>query len=164
MSRTTTETVVQLGQDAAPSTEQSRPNGFADKEEGYKYDHLLPRSDPTLKLPPLEPFEHTDPGSRVSGDLLTNPLTELLSSATRNVELTPSIGTEIEGVQLSSLDERQRDQLAVLVARRKVVVLRNQDFLDLPIERQLEFGRYFGRLHVHPTSSHPQGQFRVSES
>lgn len=38
-----------------------------------------------------------------------------------------------------------------------MVAFRDQDFADLPIAEALEFGRYFGRLHVHPTSGAPEG-------
>lgn len=34
---------------------------------------------------------------------------------------------------------------------------RDQDFASLPISEALEFGRYFGRLHIHPTSGAPKG-------
>jgi sulfonate dioxygenase len=164
MSTTATETLVQrtgslvLTPNSAGTASAQSAEQVISQEDRYKYDHLLPQSDPNLQLPPLEPFEHVDPGSRVP-DPLNNPLSELLADSTRNVEMTPSIGTELEGVQLSRLDARQRDQLAVLVARRKVVVLRNQDCADHRIDQQLEFGQYFGRLHIHPTSAHPAGEY-----
>lgn len=59
--------------------------------------------------------------------------------------LTPTIGTEVRGVQLSALGAAGKDELARFVAERKVVAFRDQDFADLPIERALEFGSYFGR-------------------
>ena len=37
------------------------------------------------------------------------------------------------------------------------VAFRNQDFADLPIQDALDFGGYFGRHHIHPTSGAPQG-------
>jgi len=45
----------------------------------------------------------------------------------------------------------------LLVAQRKVVAFRDQDFADLPIHEALEFGGYFGRHHIHPTSGSPEG-------
>lgn len=36
-------------------------------------------------------------------------------------------------------------------------MFRNQDFANLPIEKALEFGGYFGRHHIHPTSGAPKG-------
>lgn len=37
------------------------------------------------------------------------------------------------------------------------MAFRDQDFADLPIPKALEFCRYFGPLHIHPTSPCPQG-------
>lgn len=33
---------------------------------------------------------------------------------------------------------------------------RDQDWAKLPIDQALEFARYFGRLHIHPTSGAPK--------
>lgn len=38
-----------------------------------------------------------------------------------------------------------------------MLVFQDQDFADLPIRKALDFGAYFGRLHVHPTSGSPEG-------
>lgn len=35
-------------------------------------------------------------------------------------------------------------------------VFRDQEFIDRSPEEQLEFGKFFGRLHVHPTSGNPK--------
>ena len=67
-------------------------------------------------------------------------------------KLTPGIGTEIRGLQLSELNDRQKDELALLIAERGVVVFRDQNFKDVGIEKQKEFARYFGPLHVHVSS------------
>lgn len=72
-------------------------------------------------------------------------------------DITPSIGTEIKGIQLSSLNNAGKDELALFVAKRKVVAFRDQDFADLPISEALEYGLYFGRHHIHPTSGAPEG-------
>lgn len=40
----------------------------------------------------------------------------LLSAVTKVKHLTPYIGTELQGIQLSKLDEKQKDELALLVA------------------------------------------------
>jgi len=71
--------------------------------------------------------------------------------------LTPTLGTEVKGVQLSSLSDAGKDQLARYVAERKVVAFRDQDFADLSIPDALKFGGYFGQHHVHPTSGSPKG-------
>ncbi|KAK2775331.1 alpha-ketoglutarate-dependent taurine dioxygenase [Colletotrichum kahawae] len=76
------------------------------------------------------------------------------SSTIKATKLTPVIGTEIRGLQLSQLDDRQKDELALLIAERGVVVFRDQDFKDISIEKQKEFGSYFGPLHIHPVGAH----------
>jgi alpha-ketoglutarate-dependent taurine dioxygenase len=60
-------------------------------------------------------------------------------------------------VQLSKLNKAGKDEVALLVAQRKVVAFRDQDFADLPIQEALDFGSYFGRHHIHPTSGAPEG-------
>jgi sulfonate dioxygenase len=84
-------------------------------------------------------------------------LKDLLKPGTRLADITASTGAELTGVQLSKLDNRGKDQLALLVAQKKVVVFRDQDFAKLPIGDALNWGRYFGRLHIHPTSGAPEG-------
>jgi taurine dioxygenase/sulfonate dioxygenase len=71
--------------------------------------------------------------------------------------LTPSIGSEVTGIQLSSLTSAGKDQLALLVAQRKVVAFRDQDLADKPLQEALDFGAHFGRHHIHPTSGSPEG-------
>jgi sulfonate dioxygenase len=68
-------------------------------------------------------------------------------------KLTPRVGTEIRGLQLSSLTDAQKNELALLIAERGVVVFRDQDFKDIGSEKQKEFGEYFGKLHVHVSLS-----------
>lgn len=80
---------------------------------------------------------------------------ELLALGVEAVELTPAMGTEIKGVQLSKLSNAGKDQLARFVAERKVVAFRDQDFADLSIADAVEYGIYFGRPHIHPTSGAP---------
>lgn len=60
-------------------------------------------------------------------------------------------------MQLSKLTQAGKDQLALLVAQRKVVAFRDQDFADLSIKDALDFGEYFGPHHIHPTSGSPEG-------
>jgi len=129
-----------------------------DAEEGKtgfaaaKYPHYLPTWDPDQKYPPLKPFEHYDHGRDADPYY-----PDLLPEGAEITHLTPTIGTEVKGIQLSSLSAAGKDQLARYVAERKVVAFRNQDFADLPIDKALEFGAYYGRHHVHPTSGSPKG-------
>jgi len=100
----------------------------------------------------LKPFEIRDHG--LDAD---TSYPELLGEGVTQTHLTPTIGTEISGVQLSKLSNAGKDQLARFVAERKVVAFRDQDFADLPINEALDYGRYFGPLHIHPTSGAPEG-------
>ena len=76
-------------------------------------------------------------------------------------DLTPTTGTILSGIQLSKLSKAGKDQLALFTAQRKVLAFRDQDFASLPIDEALEFGGYFGRHHVHPTSGAPKGHPEV---
>ncbi|KIK66129.1 hypothetical protein GYMLUDRAFT_38641 [Collybiopsis luxurians FD-317 M1] len=123
--------------------------------EDYPYKHLLPKVFPKAGEmdPPLEDFVHVDPGSRALSHLDPKAF---LKNATRIADVCPSIGTEVEGVNLTKLNKDELDELALEVAKRKVMVFRDQaDFFDAGGEFWKEFGSHFGRLHVHPTGGHP---------
>jgi alpha-ketoglutarate-dependent taurine dioxygenase len=70
----------------------------------------------------------------------------LFGAAKEVIHLTKHIGTEIVGLQLSELNDKQKDELALLIAERVVVFFRDQ---DLSPQKQLELGRYFGQVEVH---------------
>ncbi|EIW86476.1 TauD-domain-containing protein [Coniophora puteana RWD-64-598 SS2] len=147
----TTETINQASEAVSSLTLKT---GEQKDQEEYRYAHLLPHFDPSEKFPALTPFEHVDPGSRALKH--ADPLA-FLKNAARVVQLTPRLGTEVRGVSLLSLDGDGRDQLALEVARRGLMVFRDQhEFIDAGPESYLEWGRHFGRLHVHPTSGHPK--------
>jgi hypothetical protein len=61
--------------------------------------------------PPVEEIQPPTDRAR-----LADPSKAALLSAAKVKHLTPYIGTELQGVQLSQLDEKQRDELALLVA------------------------------------------------
>ncbi|KAI2638233.1 hypothetical protein GGS21DRAFT_488933 [Xylaria nigripes] len=128
--------------------EEGKVEGF----EAARYPHYLPTWDPNQKYPPLEPFEHYEHGKDAD-----TSYPELLPANAEVSEITPVMGTEIRGVQLSSLSDAGKDQLARFVAERKLVVFKNQDFKDLSIPDALKFGGYFGRHHIHPASGAPEG-------
>ena len=110
-----------------------------------QYPHYFPIWDPSQKCPPLEPFQHEERASHADPDLAN-----LVKSNVRMSHLTPSAGTELFNVQLSQLTDDAKNDLALLVAQRKVVVLKNQDLRDLPISEIVSFCQYFGKPHVHP--------------
>jgi sulfonate dioxygenase len=117
-----------------------------------QYPNYLPTWNADQKYPALQPFEHNEHGNDADPSY-----PDLLQEDTKVTHLTPTIGTEIRGIQLSKLSNAGKDQLARLVAERKVVAFRDQDLAGLPIQEALDFGSYFGRHHIHPTSGSPVG-------
>ncbi|KAI0600657.1 hypothetical protein F4775DRAFT_44002 [Biscogniauxia sp. FL1348] len=118
----------------------------------YKYASYLPHYVPG-KQPPLVEFEHEDVGLRA------DPEKKALLSAPGAIfeEITPAIGTQVQGLQLSALSSQQKDELALLAAERGVLVFKDQDFADIGKERQREFGAHFGPLHVHQRAGQTKG-------
>ncbi|KAJ7780300.1 hypothetical protein DFH07DRAFT_1055915 [Mycena maculata] len=120
-------------------------NGTAKKEpenaeEPYRYAHLMPVYSKD-KYPPLQPFEHIDAESRAPNH--ANPRSFLDSANIVELTLGRTCG---------------KDELALEVARRGVVVFRDQqDFIDRGADFYTKWGRHFGPLHIHPTSGHPEG-------
>ncbi|KAJ8108417.1 hypothetical protein OPT61_g8190 [Boeremia exigua] len=117
-----------------------------------KYAAYLPVYDTTTKFPPTEVFNFEDRGHHADPHK-----SNLLSKDNPNLKvtkLTPRIGTEIAGLQLSQLTSAQKDDLALLLAERGVVVFRDQDFKDIGPDAQKRFGQHFGRLHIHPVGAH----------
>jgi alpha-ketoglutarate-dependent taurine dioxygenase len=116
----------------------------------------LPTWDHGEKYAPLEPFTHVEHG--IDAD---PTFKDLLLPGSKIQKLTPTTGSEVTGVQLSKLTAAGKDQLARLVAERKVVAFRDQDFADLSIQEALDYGRYFGPHHIHPTSGSPEGYSEI---
>ncbi|KAH8594562.1 hypothetical protein B0O99DRAFT_625213 [Bisporella sp. PMI_857] len=126
-----------------------------EQHSSYKYSHYLPIHDETTTFPPTELFEYSDRG--LKADKAKPHLLDTKNPSVRITKLTPRIGTEITGIQLSKLTEEQKDELSLLIAERGVVVFRDQDFKDIGVEKQKEFGLSFGKLHVHPVGAHVEG-------
>ncbi|KAL7265825.1 hypothetical protein RUND412_011648 [Rhizina undulata] len=90
-----------------------------------------------------EHWEHRDAGCRA------DPAKQsLLSAASKVVNLTRHIGTEIHGLQLSKLTNQQKDELALLIAERSVVFFKDQ---EMSPQDQLALGEYYGKVEVHPS-------------
>ncbi|KAF7794768.1 hypothetical protein EIP86_005906 [Pleurotus ostreatoroseus] len=103
---------------------------------------------PDVKWAPLEEQKVTERG------LFADPEKKaLLSAASKVQHLTPAIGTELVGIDLRQLTPQQKDELALLVAERSVVFLRDQ---DISIRELLELHRHFGPLHKHATTGVPR--------
>ncbi|KIX02646.1 uncharacterized protein Z518_08588 [Rhinocladiella mackenziei CBS 650.93] len=133
---------------ATVSLSREKELNGTDRFAAASFPHYLPvwDNEKGVKYPPLEPFEHYEHG-KDADPFFPN----LLKPGSRVENITASIGAEVTGVQLSQLDDKGKDELALLVAQKKVVAFRDQDFASLPIRKALDFGRYFGRLHIHPT-------------
>lgn len=81
-------------------------------------------------------LEHTDVGLRADPK---KP--HLLHEGVTLKHLSPFLGTEVKGVQLSQLTKEGLDELALYTAERKVLVFRDQDFKDIGPDRQIEIAR-----------------------
>ena len=79
----------------------------------------------------------------------------LFEAAEDIIHLTPYIGTEIVGLQLSELTDKQKDELALLIAER-VVVFQRSRFITT---KQLELGHYWGQVEVHPQAARVGPEF-----
>nr|XP_031857954.1 uncharacterized protein CI109_006666 [Kwoniella shandongensis]KAA5525026.1 hypothetical protein CI109_006666 [Kwoniella shandongensis] len=103
-------------------------------------------------FPDWEEVPFVDAGTRGTPDKR-----HLFVSGSTHRQITPRLGEEIRGVQISQLSKEGLDDLALLAAERGVLVFRDQDFKDIGAERQLETVRHYGRLHIHPTMPTPAG-------
>ncbi|ORZ03525.1 hypothetical protein BCR43DRAFT_432262 [Syncephalastrum racemosum] len=134
---------------APPNTETAVP-------EIERFDDLKTRARqgpyivyPDTKYPEIEPFEHNDPGHRADPKK-----SSIYDNAEKVFDLTPHIGTEVHGIQLSKLTEQQKDDLALLAAERGVVFFRDQ---DITVNQGIKLGEHYGPLHIHNTFGHPEG-------
>lgn len=186
MSATTTVTqsalTLRATEEKKASTGSTRPQKLrwwgetGEPEEAYPYRHFLPFFDKELRLPPLTPFKHFDPGH----DALKHEDPQSFLANADVDELTPDFGSEVSGIQLHELDTVGRQQLALYVAQRGVVVsprlvcrtssprvlivprnsqaFRDQDFADQDQTWMIQdWCRFFGRPHIHPCSGAPKG-------
>ncbi|KAK9236201.1 hypothetical protein V1525DRAFT_407574 [Lipomyces kononenkoae] len=117
------------------------------------YPHFLPVWDPNEHYEPLTEFKFSDPGLRADPSLPN--LFSKLNTDLKVKSLTPKFGSEVRGIQLSELTSEGKDELALFVAKRGVVVFREQDLKDKPIDWLLAYSSHFGRNHIHPTSGAP---------
>lgn len=123
-----------------------------ENRKSSKFPEFLPTWDPKEKYPPLKFFKHEDPGLRAD-PLFPNLLPKDGDYTAKKI--TPKLGTEVRGIQLSQLDDKGKDELALLVAQRGVVIFRDQDFGEKGPGFAVEYGRHFGKLNIHPTSGAP---------
>ncbi|KAH8130344.1 alpha-ketoglutarate-dependent sulfonate dioxygenase [Trichoderma asperelloides] len=95
------------------------------------------------------PPESNRPEIQVPTDrgCFADPEKKALFSVAEPHDWTISLGTELKGCQLSQLNHQQLDELALLIAERGVVFLRDQ---DITAEQQVAMFKYFGPLEKHP--------------
>ncbi|EED14348.1 alpha-ketoglutarate-dependent taurine dioxygenase [Talaromyces stipitatus ATCC 10500] len=123
-----------------------------DTKKNVKYSHYLPTWD-KVWFDPLPSFEYQDPALRVKDKSKPN----LLSSTAKVSHIQPCIGSIVEGVQLNKLSDAAKDELALLIAERKVVAFPDQDLIDAGPEEQYSFMRYFGKPNYQPISGSMKG-------
>lgn len=111
------------------------------------YPEYLPTWDP-IWFDPLPEFEYNDPALRVKDHSKRN----LLTPEVKLQHIQPNIGTVVEGIQLSQLNDAQKDELALLISERKVLAFPEQDLIDAGPAKQEEFMRYFGKPNYQPVS------------
>jgi taurine dioxygenase len=102
-------------------------------------------------------------GPRRDADSLAGIVVTVVGETERQVRtrrLTPRIGAEVSGVDLSRpLSDEQFRAVRSALMEHQVIFFRDQ---RLTPEQQKAFGRRFGELHVHPASSnHPEGHPEV---
>ncbi|PKY01123.1 TauD-domain-containing protein [Aspergillus campestris IBT 28561] len=125
----------------APTRKRLEKAGI-DLSEGYPYRPSRPLylddvySIRDYDRPYVDPATRADPQKKA-----------LFSAAEKVVDLTKHIGTEIIGLQLKDLNDKQRDELGLLIAERSVVFFRDQDITP---QQQKELGEWFGEIEVHP--------------
>jgi sulfonate dioxygenase len=99
---TQAQNVLTLKGDGTPKPTEPQVRGSPPAD--YPYKRLLPSYDQGFKLPPLEPFEHHDPGHAA----LTDPEPQSFLNGAKVGKLSPKFGTEVTGVQLSALGAQEK--------------------------------------------------------
>ncbi|GAV30657.1 hypothetical protein PMKS-004174 [Pichia membranifaciens] len=98
-----------------------------DPKEDHKFEHL-------------KPFRHIDRG------LFGDPTFKSLREDNKDVtfrKVSPKLGLEVDGIQLSTLSNKQKDDLALLVETVGVVAFRNQDFKLQDFDKIKDWARYY---------------------
>ncbi|KAH8599758.1 putative alpha-ketoglutarate-dependent sulfonate dioxygenase [Bisporella sp. PMI_857] len=98
-------------------------------------------------------FDYEDPALRADK---TKP--HLFTEGVSAQLITPRMGTILTGVKLETLSKEGKDELALLICERKVVVLREQlNFLKAGPQFQVDFMEYYGKLSMQPVTGHIKG-------
>ncbi|ODV94215.1 hypothetical protein PACTADRAFT_86430 [Pachysolen tannophilus NRRL Y-2460] len=126
--------------------------------EKLTYPAFAPTWDLTERQEPYKEFKFRDRGLDADPKLKNLfPSNDLESNSIKIEELTPKFGTIIHGIQLSKLSDAAKNDLALYVAQKGVVIFRDQDFASQGPDFVEQYGEYYGPLHSHPTSGAPRG-------
>lgn len=153
VAETVTTTVDQATNGVAKLNLKQDSNKSSTEDKGPLYPYYYPYFDVDEKFPPTELFgalnstlplsihlilfaEHTDRGLKADP---AKP--NLLGSGVTTNDLSPYIGTEVTGVQISQLNEDGLNELALYAAQRKLLVFRDQDFKDIGPEKQIAIAK-----------------------
>ncbi|KAL2312158.1 putative alpha-ketoglutarate-dependent sulfonate dioxygenase [Schizosaccharomyces pombe] len=112
----------------------------------YKYKNVLPTF-PNVVYNPTGELAFEDKG------LLADPkFSNLLKDVTKVEHLARDLGTVLYGIQLSKLNDAQKNELARYIAERGVVYFPDQ---EQTLEEFQELGQYYGHSHKHGSNSRP---------
>jgi sulfonate dioxygenase len=124
-----------------------------------EFPEYLPVWEPGVWFDDFPIFEYHDPALRANKE---KP--HLFQSGVTAQPITPRMGTILTGVKLETLSDEAKDELALLICERKVVILREQlDFLRAGPQFQVDFMSHFGKLSIQPVTGAVKGfpQFHI---
>lgn len=122
------------------------------------YPEYLPTWNPNQKFPAYRFAEYHDKGLLADLELKNLFPNGIRSGSEYSIKkITPKLGSEINGIQLSQLTDAAKNDLARFVAERGVLVFKNQDFNQNGPQGAVDFAKYFGSLYKHSTSGSPEG-------
>lgn len=127
------------------------PEKLAIEIAALKFPNYHPKSSPATISGNIS-VQNPDGAQTDKGHLGDETFKNLIKDGVQRIDLSPNFGTEIEGVQLSLLDDAGKNDLALLLETRGLAVFRNQDLREKGAQFSKEFGEYFGPLHIHQVS------------
>ncbi|KZT61064.1 TauD-domain-containing protein [Calocera cornea HHB12733] len=116
-------------------------------KSSYDYKEFLPT------WPKYNYDPHVELDVKDKGFLADPEMKALLGAATKRDDMTPTIGTTLEGIDIRQLSDEQKNELALLTAQRGVVVFHKQ---EARIYDMVKLAEYYGPLHIHSTTGIPE--------
>ncbi|KAH8668159.1 putative alpha-ketoglutarate-dependent sulfonate dioxygenase [Tricladium varicosporioides] len=124
-----------------------------------EFPEYLPVWEKDTCFEPVQGFEYQDPALRAD-----KRKPHLFTPGVKAQAITPKMGTVLTGVKLEDLCQAGKDELALLISERKVVVFREQfNFLSKGPAYQVNFMEHFGKLSRQPVTGAVKGfpQFHI---